>query len=173
MPEKNSRQTILTALLLVQIVAIGFLFVRVVSIGESINSMATADTRATGEDVSAPQPGPGDADSNQTTDVLSAEQVRRIVREELRAQIGVLASSAGTTDPDLTMAPDPYDEIDYQQQYELVDQELEFFINQGTISGAEMAALQQEIAKLDAEGRTEMLRRLVQALNSGELDGRL
>ena len=174
MPAKDNRLTILTALVVVQIVAIAFLFARVVSMDESISAMITAgQAEPAEEETSAAPTGPRVVDSNQAADVLTAEQARKIVREELRAQIGALAYSAGAAGADLTAPPDPYDEIDYQQQYELVDQELDFFINQGTISDADMAALQLEIAKLDPEGREEMLRRIVKALNSGELDGRL
>ena len=173
MPAKDNRLTILTALVVVQIVAIAFLFARVVSMDESINAMAIAEVRPGEEETSAAPTGPRVADAGQAADALTAEQVRKIVREELRAQIGALASSAGAVGMDSTAAPDPYDEIEYQQQYELVDQELDFFINQGTISDTDMAVLQMEIAKLDPEGREEMLRRIVRALNSGELDGRL
>lgn len=170
--ETDYRMKILTALSALQIVAIAFLLFKVVSIDESIGSIATGNEAQPVEDSNVTTPtGRSVVESSQPDGALTSGEVRRIVREELRAQIGALASSA--TGADSTTAPDPYDEIEYQQRYELVDQELEFFIDQGTISDSEMAALQMEIAKLDAQGRKQMLRRLTQALNSGELDGRL
>ena len=164
---------ILTALSALQILAIAFLLVRVMSMDESIRSMAGAGQVQPAErETAAVSIESRVADSNEAADLLTAEQVRKIVREELRAEIGALVTN-GATGVDPAPAPDPYDEVEYQQQYELVDQELEFFISQGTISDTDMATLQQEIAKLDPEGREEMLRRIVRALNSGELDGRL
>ena len=174
MPAKDNRLTILTVLVVMQIVAIAFLFARVVGMNESINAMVTADhAEPAKEQTSAAPTGPRVADSGQAADVLTAGQVRKIVRQEFQAQIGDLASSAGAADVDSAPAPDRYDDIDHQQQYYLVGQELDYFVNQGTISDADMATLQMEFAKLDPEGREEMLHRLVEALNSGELDGRL
>ena len=55
----------------------------------------------------------------------------------------------------------------------VVSQQLDYYVSLGRISEAEMAQLQSDIARLDPDARTDMLRRLTQALNSGMLEGRL
>jgi hypothetical protein len=65
------------------------------------------------------------------------------------------------------------DPVEMEARHEQVSQQLEYYVSIGSISNAEMQRLQMDIAKLDAKGRTEMLRELTRALNSGRLEGQL
>jgi hypothetical protein len=47
------------------------------------------------------------------------------------------------------------------------------YIQTGVISESEMARLQSDIARLDPAARRAAMQKLVRALNSGALDGRL
>ena len=51
-------------------------------------------------------------------------------------------------------------------------QNLDYHIERGKISDMDMAKLQAEIARLDDDGRRQMLSLLAQAMNSGKLEGR-
>ena len=101
--------------------------------------------------------------------VLDERKLRKIVREELRAQLGELAISVPQNNNDTV--PETVSTAEYQFRLDTVSQNLDYYIEQGLISDAEMARLQTEIARLDAKGRRQMLSLLTQALNSGELEG--
>ena len=98
-------------------------------------------------------------------------QLRKIVREELAAQLGAL--SASNAQDHSAAISGPEDEAKYQYQREMVAQQLNYHTSVGSISDSDMLKLQGEIAKLDAASRKEMLSELTRALNSGELEGRL
>ncbi len=98
-------------------------------------------------------------------------QLRRIVREELAAQLGTLSATGAPMDSADVSAV--RDEVKDQDQRERVAQQLNYHTSVGSISVRDMQVLQGEIAKLDAASRTEMLGKLTRALNSGQLDGRL
>jgi len=106
-----------------------------------------------------------------STQSLSEKRLRQIVREEVSSQFREFGASL--THPSIIEEPDPVSATEYQFRYESAMQELDYFLKQGEISDADMAKLQTDIAKLGPDGRTQMLRRLTQALNSGELRGRL
>ena len=106
-----------------------------------------------------------------TTYYPDENRLRKIVREELAAQLGAL--SEVSTQEDSATVLEPEDEVKYQYQRELVAQQLNYHTSVGRISDMDMQMLQMEIAKLDEAGRREMLGRLTRAMNSGELDGRL
>jgi hypothetical protein len=59
------------------------------------------------------------------------------------------------------------------EQIELVNRRVDDYISAGVISESEMARLQGDIARLDPAARRAAMQRLVRALNSGALDGRL
>lgn len=99
------------------------------------------------------------------------DRMRQIVREELAAQLGQQTGSVAAGDP--LIATDPRDPADIERQREQVFQQLAYFTSVGRISDVEMQKLQMEIAKLDAAGRSEALRELSRAINSGRLEGRL
>ena len=60
-----------------------------------------------------------------------------------------------------------------QSRRDAVSHQIEYYSSVGHISELEMQNLQTDIAHLDAAGRRDMFRRLVQELNSGRLQGRL
>ena len=102
---------------------------------------------------------------------LDSQQLRRIVREELRASryTSVLApknSTIGTNEPLV-------DEAEMQYQRDLVVEELEFLKEQDEVSTAEMERLMGDIAQLAPEARSELLKMFNQAINRGEIKGHL
>lgn len=98
-------------------------------------------------------------------------QLRRVVREELVAAqaASVLAQGAAANvgEPGSAVQASPLEEV------ERVNRRVDDYIRAGAISEAEMARLQSEIGKLDPAARRAAMQRLVRALNSGALDGRL
>ena len=112
------------------------------------------------------------ADRNATAiHYVDENQLRQIIREELRAQLDGRSGSAKQMDA--VIASDSTDTAENQYQRELVAQQLLYHTSVGSISNVDMQKLQGEIAKLDAASQKEMLGKLTRALNSGELEGRL
>jgi len=99
------------------------------------------------------------------------DRLRQIIREELGAELDRRSEPDKQMDPVIASSSTDETEIEYQR--ELVAQQLEYYASVGSISDADMQKLQMDIAKLDDAGRTEMLRELMRALNSGRLEGRL
>jgi hypothetical protein len=56
---------------------------------------------------------------------------------------------------------------------EAIAQQIETYRATGTITDAQMQELQADIAKLDEASRKQMMSRLLRALNSGDIKGRL
>ena len=102
---------------------------------------------------------------------MDDNQLRQIIREELGALLD--SKSGPETEKDAVVASNAIDNTEIQYQRELVAQQLDYHTSVGSISDTDMQKLQGEIAKLDEAGRKEMLSKLIQALNSGGLDGRL
>ena len=102
---------------------------------------------------------------------MDDNQLRQIIREELGAQLD--GRSGSNIDMDAPIASNATDNTEIQYQRDLVAQQLDYHTSVGSISDTDMQKLQGEIAKLDEAGRKEMLGKLVRALNSGGLDGRL
>ncbi len=98
------------------------------------------------------------------------KQIQTMIRQELAI---LKQASPGNIRSDQFEYSDAQDLIDQEIQLQLVTEELDFYIGQGVISAQEMSNLQIEIAKLDSEGQKQMMRKLVGALNSGELEGQL
>ncbi len=105
-----------------------------------------------------------------STQSLSEKRLRLIVREEVRSQLKEFGASL--TQPANTEKPEPVSAAEYQYRLEAAIQHLDYYIGEKEISNIDMANLQGEIARLDNEGRRQMLSLLTQALNSGELEGR-
>jgi len=108
------------------------------------------------------------AESHLAQQAPDENQLRKIVREELAAQLSLLAVPNRAEGE----VPDPVLRDLKRQERDLVEQEIAHYISMGQISDVEMQMLQADIARLDKSGREEMLRRLVRAINTGELDGR-
>jgi hypothetical protein len=98
------------------------------------------------------------------------ETLRRIIREELSARLATSPGSADTSGS--AAAPDPSHSADNSRQLAAVSEQLDQHIAAGSISDADMAALQMEIGKLDKNGQRHVLSKLMKALNSGALQGR-
>src|SRR5262245_36405368 len=109
------------------------------------------------------------AERDDTRACADEETLRRIIREELSAQ---LASGPGATSSQgsSAVAARSYP-ADNARQLEAVSDQLDRHIAAGSISDSDMAALQMEIGKLDKNGQRDMLRKLMKALNSGALEG--
>ncbi len=157
-------KTIIT-LSIVQLIVILFLLMEVMNgdgkTAATIESPVTVAPSSTLTDLREARKNTGGFDEN---------QLRRIVREELRAQLDQFAlkdvhSSGGE------QASDIISEAEYQYRLDASLQNLEYYIQQGAISDAEMAELQAGIATLDQEGRRQMLSLISKALSSGELKG--
>jgi len=101
------------------------------------------------------------------------ERLRRIVREELAAQLATAAAGAPAPDRAAAVPPAPRDAEKDRLQRERVDRVIEHYRSVGAISEAQMAELQNDIAQLDATSRREMLRKLTRAMNAQEITGRM
>lgn len=158
---------ILVALSVLQIAAIVFLASRVMGPGPGgPDRAAGADPVPTSISAEAANPSPA---STEVRPLADERLLRRIVREELAAQLSLRAAP----DEDAVETHDPILEAEQQEQRERVEQDIAYYIGVGKISDAEMRSLQADISRLDKEGQKQALSRLVQALNSGELEGRL
>ncbi|MBY6203420.1 hypothetical protein [Halomonas denitrificans] len=137
-------------------------------------------------------PGRGQvADAASGECVADGPALRRLIREELRdfdarwtashdagdrsSRTRGAANGAPAAQPwnDSQTLSSPERTAELDLQFELVHQEIDLYLDHGEISNAEMAVLQGEIARLSPSQRIEAMRRLVAAINSGELDGRL
>ena len=93
------------------------------------------------------------------------ERLRTIVREELAR----LQSSAQGT----SLEAQPHNPSTDLHQREAVAQQIEAYRGAGAITDAQMQELQADIAQLDDASRKQMMSKLIRALNSGEIKGRL
>jgi hypothetical protein len=100
---------------------------------------------------------------------LDEAELRRVIREELVAAAAASVPAQGSP-ASAAGSPAPTASAD---QVEFVNQQVDEYIRAGLISDSEMARLQSDIAKLDPAARRAALQKLVRALNTGALDGRL
>ena len=159
----------LTVISLAQIAAIFVLYSKLSDIDNNMHlAMSTAQDTLLSDNL------PNTQSQSNTNDLYlypNEDRLRQIIREELGARLD------GQPRPNKQMAPviapssTDYAEVEYQK--ELVSQQLEYYASVGSISDANMHMLQSDIAKLDEASRKEMLRKLMRALNSGRLEGRL
>ena len=96
---------------------------------------------------------------------LDEYQLRQIIREELAALSDSGIGAGSQADAAVALSAAEIAEREYQRDQ--VAQQLNYHTSVGSISDMDMQKLQMEIAKLDAAGRTKMLRELTRALNSG------
>ena len=172
----NQLMKILTVLSLLQIAVIALLTVRIVAVERGMNSMALAQTSPLTNERAADTSVRVAKVTRQPPAYVDEEQLRHIVREELNAALESFSAEQSSRKP-VIASPEPKntagDETAHQYRRESVQNEIDYYVSRGTISETEMAGLQMEIARLDASGRSEMLRELVRVLNSGDLKGRL
>ena len=153
----GAAQTILLLALLVKVIDLES------SIAEETTKQPTVTEETTANDDVHGQP-------VISTQSLSEKRLRQIVREEVRSQFKEFGASL--TQPANTEESEPVSAAEYQYRLEAAMQHLDYYIGEKEISEMDMANLQGEIARLDDEGRRQMLSLLTQALNSGELEGR-
>ncbi len=111
------------------------------------------------------------SNTSDTSSYVDEDRLRQIIREELAIQPDGRFGPAKQADA--IFAASSTDNAENQYRREQVAQQLNYYVSVGSVSDADMQKLQGEIAKLDEAGRTEMLRNLTRALNSGQLEGRL
>ena len=93
-------------------------------------------------------------------------QLRTVIREEL-ARLNV---DSGTPTAAASKPRNP--SVDRQRR-DAIEQRIDAYSSAGSITDTEMLELQAEIAKLDESSRKQMMSKLVRALNSGDIKGRL
>jgi hypothetical protein len=98
-------------------------------------------------------------------------RLRSIIREELARQPQVQANRHDT--PASAVVTPPRTESMDRHQQELVAQQIETYKSMGSITSQQMENLQVQIAQLDEASRRQMLGKLIRALNSGDIKGRL
>ena len=167
---------LIVTLLAAQTVLLAFLAVKLLAIEDRLAVESIAARANPGLPAGAPGP---DLEQAAHPDHLTEEWLRRIIRDELAMQIersGLRADvpgpqeragsspvpESGTTDANF----DPY-------AADAIDRRIDYFISVGAINEADMRQLQSDIAKLSPSDRRRMLTKLVSALNSGTLDGRM
>ena len=114
-------------------------------------------------------PEPAVAETGQAPSGVDESALRRIVRSELlafRNSVAAAPVNAENTKPSIDPAENAY-------RLDAVREELSYHVEQGEISEKDMMNLQADIARLDPDSRTMMMRELVSALNSGNLKGQL
>ncbi len=156
-------KTIIT-LSVLQLIFILFLLLKVMSTdGQTVSLIedsANADRSAALEDMN---------NAGGNTDSFNEDLLRRIVREELRAQLDRMPSQGVNSTEEII--PDTISQSEYQYRLDAALQNLDYYVKQGEISDAEMAELQMSLISLDQEGRRQILSLLSKALSSGELKG--
>ena len=96
----------------------------------------------------------------------------QIIQEELQSHLGQMDLNGSQEEAQIPAGREADGAVAAAQR-DFVLGKLDYYSSVGSISSAEMAQLQMEIAKLDESGRTEMMSRLNRPLNSGALKGNL
>ena len=118
-------------------------------------------------------PVPSIAGPEETAPVLTDDAMRRILREELVAALTEHSVMPARPTEPLHQDQDAPDDAEIGYLRDSLELEIQYYIDRGEISDVEMRVLQQEMIRLPAADRRELLARLVQAMNSGELKGQL
>ena len=159
----------LIAIGIIQLAAIFWLYMKIADLDDRLDRAAATPREAV--PTSQAGPAPTSALSAGNTTFLDEDRLRLIIRDELAVQFEDRAVLQSHASPDA--APTTVDPVEMEARREQLSQQLEYYVSVGRISDAEMQKLQIDIARLDAKGRTEMLRELTRALNSGRLEGQL
>lgn len=156
----------LVAVLVIQTLAIGLLAYGLIDVSGKLQSISIGSI--------APQPVEGAADTGAAQDdgsaagFLTESRLRRIIAEELKAGMSGISSESMPpgAEPDVGTA-------EQSDRIQRIEQEIEYHLSVGSISTADMEALQARIATLEPAVRKRMLNKLVSAMNAGQIDGRL
>lgn len=160
----------ISVLILVQIVLVVLLFLKLEShenrIDKVLRSSAQINNNKPTAEPDSLRSGDNSIEGQPSPD---SQQMRQIIREELAAAFGDSGIMARNTTP--TQESPLYDEVEMQYQKELVLQEMEALTGQIEVSSGDLDRLMGDIAKLNPENRTELLKMLNRALNRGEIKG--
>jgi hypothetical protein len=116
----------------------------------------------------AAMPSASNAPTNDAAQNVGEDRLRAIVREELaRLQLSAQSNASPSIEAQPHNPP-----LDVHQR-EAVAQQIEAYRGAGAITDAQMQELQADIAQLDDASRKKMMSKLIRALNSGEIKGRL
>ena len=115
------------------------------------------------------QPSLNNSTAGQTS--FDNQQLRLIIREELAVALSYRELATEKIAP--VAEPPIYDEFEMQYQRQLVLEELEALKGQATVTSSELERLMADIARLNPESRVELIKKLNQALNRGEIKGNL
>jgi hypothetical protein len=165
----------LTVLSVLQLAAITVLSFKLVAVERSIDASMLTSSSPADTTLDTRAPAGSAAMATPATIGPNLEQLRNIVREELATALSTFTPASPThtvtvahpTDSSSKQAPD------YQYPLAVVASEIDYHVSQGFISGPAMIDLQKQFATLDQSGRKQMMRKLVKALNSGDLKGQL
>ena len=153
---------LLTVLSIAQIVAIVLLYGKFSALEQRLDRPAAeVPVRDSAPGVATPQTYQPSTNAYAGVDY---DVLRQIIREELAVQSDTGAVQAAT--------PDGADWAELEERREQVAQQINYYRSVGSISDVDMQKLQLDIARLDPSSRSQMLRELNRALNSGQLEGR-
>ena len=151
----------LIALSVLQTIGIAVLLLHVIGDDrEPASSLHAANPVATA-------PSPFATRSDRSAPPADEARLRAIIREELAAQLEVRSNG---------IAPPPAvarDEASDRLQQQRIAQQIEAYQAAGSITEAQMQELQVRIAQLDDASRKRMMSKLIRAMNSGDIKGRL
>lgn len=158
---------ILAGLLVAQFLCILLLIFKVFELDRRLDALsAPAPTAAVGDSVNT-TPAPDMA--SQTA--IDEARLRAIVSSEIRSAMAQLALAQ----PETSESP-PEEEVspaEMQARLNHATSQFEYYLARGEINPTEMARLQADIMLLDPESREQMIRLLVRAIRSGDLEGEL
>ncbi|GAA0853198.1 hypothetical protein [Aliiglaciecola litoralis] len=163
---------VLVCLNILQLVFIGFILTKLFNLESQIVAQQTEPSPSISEHSHNANL---DANTLFVDDALNehADFLRGVIHEEITASLRENQTAKLATTPSAKpYAANPPPEVD-QEYLSEVQSDFDYYLSDGQISDLNMAIFQSKIAKLDQQNRKEMLRKLVRALNSGELEGRL
>lgn len=162
-------QKILVGLVSMQTVMLVLLFMKVDALETRESDSGEPVIQVKENPFVAAEPGQGEVVAANAG--LDSRQLRQVLREELR---GLARSDELLARTSMRESETPvYDETEMQYRRELVLEELNLLKQQVDVSSGELDSLLGEIAKLDPETRTRMLKEVTLAVNRGEINGRL
>jgi len=119
---------------------------------------------------------PINSNADTSYNAASRAETRQIIREEIDAVEGrlleAIEQSGAVRSKALTSRPRKLDGRETAQINTMVENQINSFVAQGDASQAEMAELEQMIAKLPPSERIKAMGQLSKAVNNGQLDVR-
>ena len=166
---------LLTVFSMLQIAVIIALLLKVIALDKNLTELALAHSGLADTGLATLSVADNSPVANEPVLQPDPEQLRTIVREEIASALlpfstAELSRKSSSTATDAN--EDSEENQDYQNELKILEDELDYYISQGSISDQEMAALQLQLARLDQSGRKHIMQKLVRALNSGDLSGR-